>query len=227
MSRSDDVVVPCKLHPARAQAMLKQVEGMRAVSGHGGAPLVGVAELAVQSVKKADVDVQKDLFGGIVITGALRSALVETARLHGRLLFSCLLWRTSRAPATGKVCGEVDKLQSSCGTFNHFHAAHACLRCCSRAACTRPQHAWLSSASCAGGSSVFTGMKDRVQKEVLEIAPQAAKVKTQTAPSQQEAKFSAWLGGSILGCLGSFHQMWMSKQEYAEHGAALIHRKSP
>lgn len=34
-------------------------------------------------------------------------------------------------------------------------------------------------------------------------------------------------GGSILSSLGSFQQMWMSKQEFEEHGAGLIHRKSP
>lgn len=34
-------------------------------------------------------------------------------------------------------------------------------------------------------------------------------------------------GGSILASLGSFQQMWMSRKEYEEHGASLIHRKSP
>lgn len=42
-----------------------------------------------------------------------------------------------------------------------------------------------------------------------------------------ERRFSTWIGGSILASLGSFHQMWMSKQEYHEHGASLIHRKAP
>lgn len=34
-------------------------------------------------------------------------------------------------------------------------------------------------------------------------------------------------GGSILASLGSFQQMWMSRQEYEEHGPGLIHRKAP
>jgi actin-related protein len=34
-------------------------------------------------------------------------------------------------------------------------------------------------------------------------------------------------GGSILASLGSFQQMWMSKQEYDEHGSGLVHRKCP
>lgn len=36
-----------------------------------------------------------------------------------------------------------------------------------------------------------------------------------------------YTGGSILSSLGSFQQMWMSKKEYEEAGAALIHRKAP
>jgi actin-like protein 6A len=42
-----------------------------------------------------------------------------------------------------------------------------------------------------------------------------------------ERKFSPWVGGSILSSLGSFQQMWMSKQEYEEHGAIMIERKCP
>ena len=34
-------------------------------------------------------------------------------------------------------------------------------------------------------------------------------------------------GGSILASLGSFQQMWLSKKEFEEHGAAIIHRKAP
>lgn len=69
--------------------------------------------------------------------------------------------------------------------------------------------------------------KERLDRELLELAPQAAKVKVTTHSNATERKFSVWLGGSILGCLGSFHQLWMSKQEYEESGASLIHRRSP
>jgi actin-like protein 6A len=42
-----------------------------------------------------------------------------------------------------------------------------------------------------------------------------------------DVKTSAWVGGSILSSLGSFQQMWMSRQEYQEHGAIMIERKCP
>jgi len=36
-----------------------------------------------------------------------------------------------------------------------------------------------------------------------------------------------WIGGSILASLGAFHQMWMSKAEYDEHGSVIVDRKCP
>ena len=53
------------------------------------------------------------------------------------------------------------------------------------------------------------------------------RVKVMTSASAIERKFSVWIGGSILASLGTFQQMWMSKSEYEEHGASLIHRKAP
>ena len=45
-------------------------------------------------------------------------------------------------------------------------------------------------------------------------------------PADRHAMWCA-AGGSILASLGTFQQMWMSKAEYEEHGAALIHKKAP
>lgn len=40
-----------------------------------------------------------------------------------------------------------------------------------------------------------------------------------------EAKYSAWIGGSILGSLSTFQQMWVSKEEYDDVGPAIVHTK--
>ncbi|VDN16506.1 unnamed protein product [Dibothriocephalus latus] len=34
-----------------------------------------------------------------------------------------------------------------------------------------------------------------------------------------------WMGGSILAFMSSFHQMWITKQEYDESGPQIVHRK--
>mmetsp|Transcript_49981 Transcript_49981/g.159955 ORF Transcript_49981/g.159955 Transcript_49981/m.159955 type:complete len:103 (+) Transcript_49981:291-599(+) len=78
-----------------------------------------------------------------------------------------------------------------------------------------------------GGNTIFPNVKERLERELAEQAPGGARVKVITSTSSAERRYSAWIGGSILASLGSFQQMWMSKAEYEEHGAALIHRKSP
>lgn len=78
-----------------------------------------------------------------------------------------------------------------------------------------------------GGCSLTVGLRDRLEKELAEQGPQAGKFKVTMPANNIERKFSVWIGGSILSSLGSFQQMWMSKKEYEEQGAGLIHRKAP
>ncbi|OWZ14773.1 actin [Phytophthora megakarya] len=96
-----------------------------------------------------------------------------------------------------------------------------------------------------GGSSCFENMPTRIEREVVTTLSgmplpltgsgssgaaggftSSLRVKV-VAAHPQERRVGAFLGGSILASLGSFHEMWMSKAEYAEHGAALIHKKCP
>ncbi len=65
-------------------------------------------------------------------------------------------------------------------------------------------------------------MADRVQKELVGLIPSNMKVKVIAPP---ERKYSVWIGGSILGTLSTFQDMWITKQEYDESGAGIVHRK--
>jgi len=76
----------------------------------------------------------------------------------------------------------------------------------------------------SGGNTLISGFVERVQKLVPEITLPNVKVKV-IAHMPTERRFSSWIGGSILSSLGSFQQMWMSKQEFDEHGAIMIERK--
>ncbi|TMW58152.1 hypothetical protein Poli38472_011740 [Pythium oligandrum] len=97
-----------------------------------------------------------------------------------------------------------------------------------------------------GGSSSFENLPARLEREII-VAQSAFQSGTPGASTAgfgggsglgnvrvklvaahaQERRIGSFLGGSILASLGSFHEMWMSKAEYAEHGAALIHKKCP
>uniref|UniRef100_A0A0G4IEM5 Actin-related protein 4 n=1 Tax=Chromera velia CCMP2878 TaxID=1169474 RepID=A0A0G4IEM5_9ALVE len=87
----------------------------------------------------------------------------------------------------------------------------------------------LSAVIITGGSSYLRGLSERVTRSLHapDLIGASQKFKIIAPSSGTERKFSAWIGGSILASLGSFHQMWISKQEYEEHGLAITERKCP
>ena len=74
----------------------------------------------------------------------------------------------------------------------------------------------------SGGSTMFPGIGERMQKELLALAPPSIKVKVLASP---ERKYMVWVGGSLLACLSSFQNMWIAKSEYDEAGPTIVHRK--
>jgi actin-related protein len=74
----------------------------------------------------------------------------------------------------------------------------------------------------SGGTTMYPGIADRMQKELTALAPQTMKIKIIAPP---ERKYSVWIGGSILASLSTFQQMWITKSEYDESGPAIVHRK--
>jgi len=73
----------------------------------------------------------------------------------------------------------------------------------------------------SGGSTMFPGLKERLHKELSELVPENVEIKIIAPPERQ---YSVWIGGSILASLRTFQKMWVTKKEYQEGGAAVIHR---
>jgi len=74
----------------------------------------------------------------------------------------------------------------------------------------------------SGGTTMYTGIAERLTKELTAMAPAAIKVKVVSPP---ERKYSVWIGGSILSSLSTFQQMWITKDEYDDSGPSIVHRK--
>merc|ERR1712007_198338 len=70
----------------------------------------------------------------------------------------------------------------------------------------------------SGGTTMYPGIADRMQKEITALAPSTIKIKIIAPP---ERKYSVWIGGSILSSLSTFQQMWITKQEYDECGPSM------
>ena len=74
----------------------------------------------------------------------------------------------------------------------------------------------------SGGTSMYPGIAERLEKEMVQLAPPTMKIKVIAPP---ERKYSVWIGGSILASLSTFQNMWITKEEYDEAGPAIVHRK--
>lgn len=84
--------------------------------------------------------------------------------------------------------------------------------------------ALLSNVVVTGGTTLVKGLTERIEKELINIYP-GGRVRIQAAGLTYERRFGSWIGGSILGSLGTFHQMWVSKKEYEEFGVGIIEKR--
>lgn len=82
----------------------------------------------------------------------------------------------------------------------------------------------LSNVVLTGGASMTKGLPERIQQELTRMYP-STKVRVQAAGMAVERKFASWIGGSIVASLGTFHQMWISKKEYEEHGSTIVEKR--
>jgi len=78
-----------------------------------------------------------------------------------------------------------------------------------------------------GGNTLYEGYVERLTKELAVRLPQQTKLNIIAPAAGTERQFSSWIGGSILGSLGTFNQLWISSAEFKESGANIVHSKCP
>ena len=77
---------------------------------------------------------------------------------------------------------------------------------------------------CSGGTTLYKGLPERLQKEIDALVPTGGSVKPKIiAPA--ERKYSVWIGGSILSSLQTFESQWITKEEFEESGPEIVHLK--
>ncbi|KAK3634997.1 Actin-related protein 4 [Elasticomyces elasticus] len=84
--------------------------------------------------------------------------------------------------------------------------------------------ALLGNVILTGAGSLIDKLPERLQGD-LQIMYPNPKVRIIANPSSVERKYGAWIGGSVLASLGTFHQMWISKEEYKEYGPSLVEKR--
>jgi len=74
----------------------------------------------------------------------------------------------------------------------------------------------------SGGTTMYEGIADRLKSEITALAPGGSEIRIVASPDR---KYAVWKGASTLASLSTFAASWISKDEYDEHGAAIVHRK--
>ncbi|KAK6456591.1 actin-related protein [Scheffersomyces xylosifermentans] len=72
-----------------------------------------------------------------------------------------------------------------------------------------------------GGVSLIPQLTERLYNELTNTNP-GLKIRLHAVGNSTERSNQSWIGGSVLASLGTFHQMWVSKEEYDEAGAERI-----
>ncbi|TPP42106.1 Actin family protein [Leishmania donovani] len=71
-----------------------------------------------------------------------------------------------------------------------------------------------------GGSTLFPGTEQRVQREIADIAPKGVRATCVAFPERGAA---AWMGASIWGCSSVFPDTCLAKATYDEQGSSVVH----
>lgn len=74
----------------------------------------------------------------------------------------------------------------------------------------------------SGGTTMYPGISDRLKSELAALAPAGSDIRI---IANNDRKFAVWKGASTLASLSSFANSWVTKADYEEHGAAIVHRK--
>jgi actin-related protein len=74
----------------------------------------------------------------------------------------------------------------------------------------------------SGDTTMFQGLPERIEKEIVRLTPTTMKIKVIAPP---ERKYAVWIDGSILAFLVTFSQMVIIHEEYNDAGPGIVHRK--
>ena len=74
----------------------------------------------------------------------------------------------------------------------------------------------------SGGTTMYEGLADRLKSEIWALAPSGSEIRVYAGPDR---KFAVWRGASTLSSMSTFSSSCITKDDYEEHGAAIVHRK--
>ena len=74
----------------------------------------------------------------------------------------------------------------------------------------------------SGGSTLFEGLSERLQAELLSLAPAGTDIRILFNTNKRN---SVWNGAQIFSSLPTMEKFWINKRDYSEFGGSILSRK--
>lgn len=142
------------------------------------------------------------------------------------LLFNPSLYSSLVKPSTSTSSSSNSSSSSLFGKMDHFGyvGLHEAIITSSMACDPEIRSLLLNNIILTGGHSKYEGIVDRLNNELLSITPAGTRPRI-TVSSPMERSYGSWIGGSILGSMGTIPDLWLTSSEYAEYGNKILHKK--
>ena len=206
--------------------------------------LFGKDEASVAAREEAVATRQKEFASLVTAASHAEDDDAEDSKVHKELYSEAdavgLPQRKKARESKKKVPFSNRHLQRACvsylqGEMEYLTSSPISAMVCDAAIrCDRDQQAQLLGNVILAGGGACIGPTDQAVPDLLKEQVEGI-IHTHTpgwrvkvlSPGMQERAVLSWLGGSILGSLGTFHDMWITKSEYDEWGSAIVNRKCP
>ena len=77
----------------------------------------------------------------------------------------------------------------------------------------------------AGGCTMFPGFAERLQQEMMRLAPPGVEINVRGPIALPKREHFSWYGGSMFASEPAWQRSWFTKEEYDEYGPHAAHHK--
>ncbi|KAM4818270.1 actin-related protein T1-like [Thomomys bottae] len=74
----------------------------------------------------------------------------------------------------------------------------------------------------SGGNTLFPGLGERLMKELKSMTSPRKTIRITASPDRS---FSTWIGASVITCMSTFKQRWVTAAEFKEFGKSVVQKK--
>ncbi|KAK7197903.1 actin-like protein [Novymonas esmeraldas] len=178
------------------------------------------ANVQDEEARQAGAHDQPDPSDGFALPDHGRLFLLEHAYKVPEALFNNSYLTYTTATSAALPTTPTGYSQSNPATLKSLDGWVSMLRDAAAAAPRSMESVLYENVVLGGGSTLFRGTEQRLQREIAAVAPAGVSATCVAFPERGAA---AWVGASIWGCSSVFPETCLAKATYDEQGSSVVH----